>query len=118
MKSSTLTAIPKPSFQPRLIASEKHNDDRMKHSYYNNDGTSVRGAGIAQRNEAWLEAKKDRARKAREVRMGNKEQGSTRIKRHSRDTKTKIFDASLVDMAGTEGTGGRGANIPTKCEVK
>ena len=68
MKSSTLTAIEKPSFQPRLIASESHNDDRLKHSFYNNDGSSKRGAGIAQRNEAWLEAKADRARKAREVR--------------------------------------------------
>ena len=67
VKSSTLTAIEKPTFQPHLMASEGHNDDRQKHSFYNNDGSSHRGAGIAQRNEVWLEAKAERAKKAREA---------------------------------------------------
>jgi hypothetical protein len=55
-----------PTFQPKLMTAN-NSVDRHRQAYYDNDGSSNRGGGVAQRNEIWMAAKADRAEKAREA---------------------------------------------------
>ena len=59
IKQSTVDELKRaePSFQPTLESSKV---ERQRHGYYDTDGTSSRGSGVARRNKEWV-AKKEAA---------------------------------------------------------